>query len=107
MTSGRRHLFVAFAPALTNAPKRSQVELAADLRRAWLQHMFFTCTQLASGFLMEHRAASCLEFTLADLTQALYAQARELANAGRAVDPALLRLSSARQKARRYLAYGE
>jgi hypothetical protein len=107
MTRGRPRVFLAFAPALQQAPKRPPDELAADLRRAWLLHMDVTCTQLASAFLWERRAAACPEFTLAELANAIHRQARELAAAGRAVDPRLLRLSSATRRARGYLAYVE
>lgn len=107
MTRGRTRAFVTFAPALLHAPKRPIDELADELRRSWLLHMSFTCTQLASGFVWERRAAACPEFTLAELASAIHRQARELADAGRAVDPLLLRLSSATRRARSYLAYAE
>ena len=107
MTSGRRHVFVAFAPALVYAPKLSPVELASRLRRSWLLHASFTCTQLASGYLLACRVGSCTEFTLADLSSTISQQARTLAAAGRAVDPSLLRLSGATKRARCYLAYVE
>ena len=107
MTSGRRHAFVDFAPALEYAPKLPLAELAARLRRSWLLHAHFTCTQLASGFLLECRAHFCADFTLSDLACAIFQQAQELASEGRAVDPRLLRLSSATKSARDYLAYSE
>jgi hypothetical protein len=107
MTSARRHVFVAFAPALAYAPKLSSAELASRLRRSWLQHASFTCTQLASGYLLACRTDSRTEFTLADLSYAIYQQACTLVAAGRAVDPRLLRLSSATKRARSYLAYVE
>jgi hypothetical protein len=107
MTTGRRHAFVDFAPALEYAPKLPRAELASRLRRAWLWHAHFTCTQLASGFILQRRADACLEFTLSDLACALYQQAQALREAGRAVDPRLLHLSSATQRARGYLAYIE
>ncbi len=107
MTTGRPHIFVDFAPALEYAPKLPRAELDQLLRHSWLRHMHFTCTQLASGFLMERKRASSLEFTFDDLTRAIYQQACELAKAGRHVDPQLLRPSGVRKKARGYLAYVE
>ncbi|HXR65871.1 MAG TPA: hypothetical protein VN729_08105 [Ktedonobacteraceae bacterium] len=107
MTSKRRHVFVDFGPVLEYAPKFSQAELAVRVRRSWLLHAHFTCTQLASGFLVERHAASCLEFSLSDLVHAVHQQAQAQASAGRAVDPRLLRVASATKRARGYLAYVE
>lgn len=105
MTSGRKHVFITIAPALTYAPKLAPAELAASLRRAWLLHAYFTCTQLASGFLLERCRSGRVDFTLADLASAVQQQAQALASAGRVVDPRLLSLSSATKRARGYLAY--
>ncbi len=107
MTTGRARIFVAFAPAIEYAPKLPQKVLDEQLRRSWLLHAHFTCTQLASGFLMERRRSSALEFTLYDLVYAVYHQACNLAAAGRQVDPQLLRPAGATRRARRYLAYVE
>lgn len=107
MTTGRRHIFVNFAPALEYAPKLPQAELDQRLYRSWLLHMHFTCTQLASGFLMERQRSSLPEFTLYDLAHAVYQQACELAAAGRHVDPQLLRPAGVTRKVRGYLAYVE
>lgn len=107
MTTGRRHIFVDFAPAIEYAPKLPQAKLDQRLRRSWLQHTHFTCTQLASGFLMERKRSSLPEFTLYDLMYAVYQQASSLAAAGRPVDPQLLRPAGVAGKARNYLAYVE
>ena len=107
MTSGRPRIFVDFAPAIEYAPKLSQAILDEQLRRAWLQHAHFTCTQLASGFLMERHCSTSPEFTLYDMAQSVYRQACKLATAGRHVDPQLLRPSGATRRARGYLAYVE
>lgn len=107
MTTGRPRIFVDFAPAIEYAPKLPQKVLDEQLRRSWLQHAHFTCTQLASGFLMERQRVSALEFTLYDVAHAVYQQACELAAAGRKVDPQLLRPAGATRRARGYLAYVE
>lgn len=107
MSSGRLRLFVEFAPEIAYAPKLPQAELGKQLRRSWLLHTRFTCTQLASGFLMERRDSCSPEFTLHDLVQAVYQQALDLAAVGRPVDPQLLRLSGATRRVRSYLKYVE
>jgi len=107
MTTGRTRIFVDFAPAIEYAPKLPQKVLDDQLRRSWLQYAHFTCTQLASGFLMERRRSPDQEFTLYDLAHAIYQQASDLAAAGRQVDPRLLHPTGATRRARRYLAYIE
>ena len=107
MTGGRPRVFVDFAPAIEDAPTLPQAVLDEQVRRSWLLHTHFTCTQLASGFLMERRCSASLEFTLYDLARAVYQQACELAAAGRQVDPQLLRPSGVTRRVRGYLAYVE
>lgn len=107
MTTGRPHIFVDFAPAIDYAPKLPQAELDQRLRCSWMLHTHFTCTQLASGFLMERKRSSQPEFTLYDLAHAVHQQASELAAAGRQVDSLLLRPAGVARKARNYLAYAE
>jgi hypothetical protein len=107
MTRGRARIFVDFAPAIEHAPALPQQVLDEQLHRAWLQHAHFTCTQLASGFLMERQRSSALQFTLQDLAQAVHQQASTLTAAGRQVDPRLLRPAGAASRARSYLAYIE
>ncbi|MGH2479451.1 MAG: hypothetical protein ACRDHW_07345, partial [Ktedonobacteraceae bacterium] len=107
MTSGRQRIFADFAPALEYAAKLPLDELDARLRRAWLLRAHFTCTQLASGFLVNRQRSTALVFTRDDLAQAVYQQARELAAVGRHVDPQLLRFSGASKRARQYLTYVE
>lgn len=107
MTTRRPHVFVNFAPAIAYAPKLSQAELAVCIHRAWKLYAYFTCTQLASGFLYERRDTDRREFTFHELTASLSHQARKLAAAGRMVDPQLLRPAGVTRKARGYLAYVE
>ncbi len=107
MTCGRRRIFADFAPALEHVGQLPQDELDAQLRRAWLLHAHFTCTQLASGFLLNRQRAASPKFTLDDLAQVVHQQARELVDAGRQVDPQLLTLAGATRRVRQYLAYVE
>ncbi|MGH2479256.1 MAG: hypothetical protein ACRDHW_06345 [Ktedonobacteraceae bacterium] len=107
MTSGRLRIFVDFAPTLEYAGKLPLTELDAHLRHAWLLHAHFTCTQLASGFLMARQQAHVPEFTLNDFTHAVYQQACELAAAGRHVDPLLLQPATVTRRTRQYLTYAE
>jgi hypothetical protein len=107
MTCGRPRIFVDFAPAIEHAPALSRQVLNEQLRRAWLQHAHFTCTQLASGFLIERQRSSALQFTTFELAQAVHLQAMTLAAAGRQVDPRLLQQAGAARRAHSYLAYIE
>lgn len=107
MTSGRPHIFVNFTPAIEQAPGLPLDELDDRVRRSWLLAAHFTCSQLASGFLMERRCQLSTEFTLHELAHTIHLHAQKLAASGRHVDAQLLRLSSATRKARRYLAYVE
>lgn len=107
MTTQRPHIFVDFGPVIEQPLTFTHEELQAHLRRAWLLHIHFTCTQLASGFLMERRYSPVREFTFDELAHAVHQHARSLADAGRHVDPQLLRLSGAARRVRGYLAYVE
>jgi hypothetical protein len=107
MTTRRPRIFVDFAPVIEHAPRLTHEELQTRLRRAWLLRTHFTCTQLASGFLMERRYSPLREFTFDELTHAVHQHARSLADAGRHVDPQLLRLAGAARRVRGYLAYVE
>lgn len=107
MTTGRWRIFADFAPAIEYAAKLPQPELDARLHRSWLLQAHFTCTQLASGFLMECQRSSSPEFTLDDLAHAVYQQACALATAGRHVDVQLLNPHGVTRRVKRYLAYVE
>ncbi|HEY1353342.1 MAG TPA: hypothetical protein VGF67_27345 [Ktedonobacteraceae bacterium] len=107
MTVGRPHIFIAFAPAIEHAPTLPRRALDEQLRRAWLANAHFTCTQLASGFLIERLRAAAPIFTLHDLVHAVHTQASALAGAGRHVDSRLLRPTAAARRVRSYLAYVE
>ncbi len=105
MTVGRIRIFIDFAPAIQHAPALSPNEFDTQLRLAWLQSARFTCTQLASGFLVQAHRAALSSFTLDDLADDLYHRAITLAAAGRHVDQQLLKLYGARKRAASFLTY--
>ena len=53
MTNRRTRIFVDVAPIIEHAPVLAQSALDQQLRRAWLSHMRFTCTSLATRFLVQ------------------------------------------------------
>ena len=105
MTVGRIRIFIDFAPAIEHAPALSPNEFDTQLRLAWLQSARFTCTQLASGFLVQAHRAGLSSFTLDDLADELHHRAITLAEAGRHVDQQLLKPRGTRKRAARFLAY--
>jgi hypothetical protein len=107
MTLGRPRVFIDLAPAIPRARALPPRVLDDRLRRAWLESAHFTRTQLASGFLVETARAGAASFTSEDLAKRLGERASELAEAGRHVDPRLLRPCTARNLAADYLAYVE
>ncbi len=82
-------------------------EVNDQLRRAWLMSARFTCTQLASGFLVRMSKAAVPIFTLSDLAAAIEQEAARLAETGRHVDERLLAHQSARKLAASYMQYAE
>ncbi|MGO8948701.1 MAG: hypothetical protein ACLQUY_13825 [Ktedonobacterales bacterium] len=107
MTSGRLHMFVEVAPAIPNAPALSRLQLDRALQAAWRRNMRFTCTQLASGFMVRTAEAEIASFTLEQLVEAVVQQATALAADGRLVDERLLLPRQAQKLARRYLQFAE
>jgi len=105
MTVRRTRIFVDLAPPIEYASRLPQRELSAQLRQVWLQSAHFTCTQLATGFLVQINRAATPSFTLDELTKDVELQAASLAAAGRHVDQRLLRAGSARKLAAGFLAY--
>jgi hypothetical protein len=105
MRVGRIHVFIDFAPAIEHAPALSPNEFDTQLRLAWLQSARFTCTQLASGFLVQAHRAGLSSFTLDDLADDLHHRATTLAAADRHVDQQLLKLHGACKRATHFLAY--
>src|SRR6266516_3392347 len=91
MSVGRIRIFIDFAPAIEHAPALSPNEFDTQLRLAWLQSARFTCTQLASGFLVQAHRAGLSSFTLDDLADDLHHRTISLAAADRHVDQLLLK----------------
>ena len=107
MTTRRSGIFVNVAPIIEHAPLLTQRALDEQLRNAWRLHMRFTCTQLASSFLVQASRTGMLEFTLSDMTRSVEQQASMVAQAGRFVDGQLLRTCTARKLITGYLRYVE
>ena len=108
MTTRRRvSIFVDTAPAIEHAPTLATEDFDSQLRLSWLHAARFTCTQLASGFIMEASQAPTRSFTLDELTLAIHRQAVTLAEAGRHVDRHLLHPGNTRKLAKGFLAYAE
>jgi hypothetical protein len=103
MTKRRARIFVDVAPIIEHAPLLGQSALDQQLRRAWLSHMRFTCTLLATRFLVQASRTGSLVFTLDDVTRSVVQQATLLAEAGRLVDTRLLRSRMARKLVNGYL----
>lgn len=107
MTTRRSGIFVNVAPIIEHAPSLTQQALDEQLRNAWRRHMYFTCTQLASGFLVQASRTGMLEFTLDDITRSVEQQASMLAQAGRLVDTQLLHPRTARKLVIGYIQYAQ
>jgi hypothetical protein len=107
MTTQRTRIFINFAPAIEHAPALPVEELDDAIHTAWRRHAYFTCTQLASGFLRRASEAGVAAFSLDELAKNIHVQANQLASEGRFVDTHLLSLHGARRRAKGYLAYAE
>ena len=108
MTTRKRvRVFIDVGLPIEQIPLMSKEDFDAQLRLAWLHAARFTCTQLASGFLMEALRQPEPSFTLDELTLAIHRQALALAENGRHVDRRLLHPGSARKLATGFLAYAE
>ncbi|MFL5627455.1 MAG: hypothetical protein ACJ788_17905 [Ktedonobacteraceae bacterium] len=105
MTTGRPGIFVNLAPPIEEASLLHAKELEIQLRGRWLQGTYFTCTQLASGFLVKSGRVEPAPFLLDDLALHIHQQAVRLARAGRYVDQRLLHFPTTRRLAQRFLAY--
>jgi len=107
MTTRRPGIFVNVAPVIEHAPLLMQHTLDKQLSDAWRRHMYFTCTQLASGFLVQASRTGMLQFTLDDITRSVEQQASILAQASRLVDTQLLHPRTARKLVTGYLRYAQ
>ncbi len=105
MTTRRQRIFVRLAPPISQDSLPSTRNLEKQLRNAWLLNTCFTCTQLASGFLVQKHAMENSSFTLDDLVKHIHEQAVSLTAANRFVDQRLLYPHTIRKLARSYLQY--
>lgn len=105
MTVRRSAIFVDLAPAIEHALSLSPHELDSQLRRSWLLSARFTCSQLASGFLVETSRKTTPIFTLDELIKEIERQAAKLVQAGRNVDQRLLNPRTSRKLAAGFLKY--
>jgi hypothetical protein len=107
MTTRRVNMFVEAMPPIADVTRLSRAELDHALQTGWRRGMRFTCTQVASGFLVTKARADETSFTLGSLVQAIVRQAHELVAEGRLVDERLLFPGEAEKLARRYLKFAE
>lgn len=105
MRAGRTHVHMDVATPLQNAPALPERRLHMELRQAWLRAMRFTCSQLASGYLVWAGETGREAFTLAEMALAIRRLAMVLSARGRPVDPDLLDARKAQRHAASYLAY--
>lgn len=103
--TGRARMFVDVAAPIEGGAQLSPKELREQLRSAWLGAMRFTCTQLATGIIVELAEESDLDWTIAELALMVGVWARELAERGRHVDTRLLDRQQARKQVASYVRY--
>jgi hypothetical protein len=107
MTTRRLHMFVEVMPPIADVTRMSRAELDQALLTGWRRGMRFTCTQLASEFLIKTAEAELASFTLESLVRAVVRQAHTLMASGRLVDERLLFPSEAEKLATNYLKFAE
>jgi hypothetical protein len=107
MATGRLRMWIDLAPAIEGGATLTNHELEERVRAAWMEVARFTCTQLASGLLMYRYEQGQRATSITSLEAGVLAWARELAAAGRQVDPALLSEEGAHRCVARYLTYAE
>jgi hypothetical protein len=108
MTARRLRMFVEVTPPIPDVTHLTRAQLDLALQRAWRRGMRFTCTQLASGFLVKTAEAEpTTSFTLNGLVQAIVHQAAALDAQGRLIDNRLLLPRQAQKLAESYLKFAE
>ena len=107
MTNRRLQMFVEVMPPIADVSRLSRAELDHALQMRWRLGMRFTCTQLASGFLVRAVEAGVSSFTLESLVRDVVRQAHTLWSKGRLVDERLLFPREAEKLARSYLKFAE
>lgn len=107
MATGRLRMWIDLAPAIEGGSTLTNHDLERRVREVWLEVARFTCTQLASGLLMYRCEQGQRATRIASLEAGVLAWARELAAAGRQVDPALLSEEGVHRCVAGYLTYAE
>jgi len=107
MTTQRLRTFVEVMPPIADVTRMSRAELDQALQTGWRRGMRFTCTLLASEFLIKTAEAELASFTLESLVRAIVRRAHTLSAGGRLVDERLLFPSEAEKVARSYLKFAE
>ncbi len=107
MAAGRLRMWIDLASAIEDGATLTNHDLERQVRAAWLDVARFTCTQLASGLLMYRADQGQRATRISALEAGVLAWARELAAAGRQVDPALLSEEGAHRRVAGYLTYAE
>jgi hypothetical protein len=105
MTVRRPRIFVRLAPPIEQASLLTPRHLEKQLRDSWLLGTYFTCSHLASGFLVQKHGMDHPSFTLDDLVIHIHELAVSLKAANRCVDQRLLYPDTARKLAQRFLQY--
>ena len=107
MATGRLRMWIELAPAIEDGTSLTHHDLEQRLRAVWMSVARFTCTQLASGLLVNRQEQGQRTTVIRDLEADVYAWARELAAAGRQVDPLLLTEAGVHRRLASYLTYAE
>ncbi|MGZ3679693.1 MAG: hypothetical protein ACXWQR_14215 [Ktedonobacterales bacterium] len=102
---GRPRMFVDVAAPIDDGAQLSPKELSERLHAAWLVTMRFTCTQLATGIIVDIATESDAGWTVDELALAVGVWARDLAERGRHVDARLLDRQQARKQVASYVRY--
>jgi hypothetical protein len=103
--TGRPRMFIDVAAPIADGAQLSPRELSERLHAAWLGVMRFTCTQLATGIIVDLAAESDVEWTVNELALAVGVWARDLSERGRHVDARLLDPHKTRKQVVSYVRY--
>ncbi len=107
MTTRRLSMFVEVVSPIADIGTLSRAQLDLALQTAWRRGMRFTCSQVASGFLVRMAESGSTSFTLETLAREVVAQASTLAAEGRLVDDRLLHPRQAEKLVKSYLKFAE
>ena len=107
MTTGRVRMWIDLAPAIEGGATMTHHDLEQALRAAWMSVARFTCTQVASALLLARAEQGQRATQVDDLEASILTWARELAAAGRQVDPSLLSVEGVHHRLASYLTFAE